>query len=105
MERSFVTPNFNICVRNPVVLPFASLTVLSLYSLAFYKWKIDFLRVFVFYGYTLITERVNVGGFGEFGPCLLFLCGHLKVLICFLQLLLVLTIVSLVSVIVFSAVF
>lgn len=95
MERSFVTPNFNICVRNPVVLPFASLAVLSLYSLAFYKWKIDFLRVFVFYGYTLITERVNVGGFGEFGPCLLFLCGHLKVLICFLQLLLVLTIVSL----------
>ena len=48
MERSFVTPNFNICVRNPVVLPFASWAVLSLYSLAFYKWKIDFLRVFFF---------------------------------------------------------
>ena len=69
--------------------------VLSLYSLAFYKWKIDFLRVFFFHGYTVITERVNVGGFGEFGPCLPFLSGHLKVLICFLQLLLVLTIVSL----------
>ena len=96
MERSFVTPNFNICVRNPVVFPFASLAVLSLYSLVFYKWKIDFFAgIFFFHGYTVITERVNVGGFGEFGPCLPFLSGHLKVLICFLQLLLVLTIVSL----------
>ena len=44
---------------------------------------------------TVISKRVKVGGFGKFGPCLLFLSGHLKVLICFLQLLLVLTIVSL----------
>ena len=44
---------------------------------------------------TVITERVNGGGFGEFGPRLLLVSVHLQVLISSLQLSLVLTIVSL----------